>query len=256
MSHAPVLPRAALLAALAAAFLAPARPAQAGVVFTGSATNPEVGTVASGTAEFRVVGNTLTVVLTNTTSPRTAAQGNALTGVSFDVNGMHPTLSLTGITLTAGSQLWTSKTASTTSASLSGSWTDALGSSPLGDYGVATTGFGSRFAAGNITLGNGGPNYGIVAAGTFDGTNVAFSGSQFPFVQDSLTFTFTGASGLNESQISDVKLLFGTDGTGVVGATTGPSITAVPEPSSVMLGLSAAAGLSGFASWRRRRGAK
>lgn len=216
--------------------------ARASTLFVGSGLNPETGSSVAGTAAFAISGNNLTLVLTNTTSPRTTAQGDALTGVTFDVSAGSPPLALTSIILTAGSALWTSKLSSTTSPTLAGSWTDVLGGSPLAAYGVATTGFNNRFNGGSITLGNASPDYGIVAANTFNGTNVAFGGSQFPFAQDSLTFTFSGASGVSESQIANVDLLFGTDGTGIV--TTVP----VPEPSSAAMW-----GVAGFLAARRRR---
>jgi hypothetical protein len=104
----------------------------------------------------------------------------------------------------------------------------------LASYGVATTGFNGRFHGGSISLGNSSPNYGIVAANTFNGTNVVFGGSQFPFIQDSLTFTFTGVSGINESQFADVKLLFGTNGTGIVPANP-PLGGAAPEATSFLI---------------------
>ena len=241
---APIPHRRSLVAsgvAAAGLALAVAAMADASVVFTGTGTNPEVGGPASGSASFSISGSTLTVVLTNTTSPRTTAQGNALTGFTFDLTGGSASLSLTNLALTSGSVIWTSKFASNTSDPLNGSWTTALGASPLGQYGASTSGFGGAFNGGSISLGNSGPNYGIVAAGTFDGTNVSFGGSQFPFIQNSLTFTFTGIGGFSESQIANVKLCFGTDGTGVV--------TTVPGPAGIaLLGL---AGLTG----RRRRAA-
>ncbi|HVT27519.1 MAG TPA: XDD4 family exosortase-dependent surface protein [Lacipirellulaceae bacterium] len=200
----------------------------AAVFFSGSGNNPEAAANASGEASFAISGNTLTVVLTNTTSPRTAAQGNALSGIAFDIDSASPTLSLTNTALTSGSAIWTSKTASNTSDPLSGSWTDVLGSTPPASYGVSTSGFNSRFNGGSISLGNSSPDYGIVAAGTFDGSNVSFAGSKFPFIQKSLTFTFSGIAGISESQISNVQFLFGTDGTGLVTST-------VPEPHAVFL---------------------
>jgi hypothetical protein len=113
-----------------------------------------------------------------------------------------------------------------------------VGSSPLGRYGVATTGFNGAFQGGSISLGNASPGYGIVAAGTFDGTNgVSFGGSQFPFVQDSLTFTFSGAAGLSDANIANVKFLFGTDGTGIVNASPG---SPNPAPGGLVLLASAA----------------
>jgi len=213
---------------------------QASVEFTGSGLNPEVNANASGSALFTITGNTLTVVLTNTTAPRTTAQGNALTGVVFDITGGSPVLALSGIALTSGSDIWTSKFAANTSDPLAGSWTSVLGASPLAAYGAATTGFSGAFNGGSISLGNSGPNYGIVANDTFDGTNVAFGGSQFPFIQRSLTLTFTGANGVSESQLANVRILFGTDGTGV--------ITTVPAPGALAL-----LALSGAVAMRRRR---
>ena len=236
-------PRGVGAAALAAA-LACTAASSASVVFSGTGYNPEASTTASGTALFSVSGGTLSVVLTNTTLPRTTAQGNALTGIVFDVNGSSPSLALTGIALTSGSEIWTSKTAHNTVNPLAGSWTSVLGSTPLAEYGAATTGFNGAFNGGSISLGNASPNYGIVAAGTFDGSNVSFGGSQFPFIQNSLTLTFSGASGLSESAIANVKFLFGTDGTGVVGGNL------IPAPGALAL-----LGLGGITLRRRRRAA-
>jgi hypothetical protein len=201
------------------------------MIFTGSGNNPEVSANASGSATFTISGSSLIVVLQNTTSPRTADAGNALTGVTFDVNTTSPTLTLNSTALTGGSAIWTSETSSNTSDPLDGSWTTTLGATPLGEYGVATTGFNGRFNGGSISLGNSNPNYGIVAANSFDGTNVAFGGSQFPFIQDSLTFTFdiTNGAGFTEGQIANVNLLFGTDGTGIVPGDP------VPEPATLLL---------------------
>ncbi|HLO41730.1 MAG TPA: XDD4 family exosortase-dependent surface protein [Phycisphaerales bacterium] len=215
--------------------------ANAGVVFSGTGNNPEVNANASGTADFSLSGDILTVVLTNTTSPRTAAQGNALTGVTFDVTGANPGLDLTSTAL-GGSLLWTSKTASTSSANINGSWTDVLGASPLGEFGAASTGFAGRFNGGSISLGNASPNYGVVAAGTFDGTNVAFGGSQFPFIQGSVTLTFSGATGMDLAKLANVQILFGTDGTGNI------TTTKVPAPGSLAL-----LAMAGAVAGRRRR---
>lgn len=217
--------------------------ANAAVLFSGTGFNPEAGTNASGTALFAISGNTLTLTLNNTTSPRTTAQGNALTGVAFDfLNAMPvPTLTLVSTALGSGAQLWSSKTAFVTSANINGSWTNVLGSSPLANFGAASTGFAGAFNGGSIGLGNSSPNYGVVAPGTFTGSNsVAFGGAQFPFVQGALVLTFTGVAGLSEAQISNVRLLFGTDGSG--------SITLIPSQGSIAL-----LGLAGLVAGRRRR---
>ena len=216
---------------------------QAAVLFSGSGLNPEVNATASGTALFQISGNLLTVTLNNTTLPRTTAQGNALTGIAFDIVGVTPmpTLTLLSTTLGSGAQLWTSKTAFVTSSNINGAWTNVLGSSPLANFGAASTGFAGAFNGGSIGLGNSSPNYGIVAPGTFTGSSgVAFGGSQFPFVQGSLVLTFSGVANANEAQIRNVRLLFGTDGTGV--------ITLIPTPGSAVL---VGAGL--IVARRRRR---
>jgi hypothetical protein len=239
--------RRILFSALLAGLLFHPQPARAGLLFSGSGYNPEAGAAASGTALFSVSGDTLTLVLTNTTQPRTAAQGNALTGVAFDIDPGSPALTLVGIALTPGSSIWTSRTSSNTAGPLAGSWTDVLGGSPSGEYGIATTGFGGAFRGGSITRGNASPDYGIVADGTFPGP---FGGSRFPFIQRSLTFTFTGASGLSEGDVGNVKLLFGGDGSGVVDAT--PTTASNPEPSTLALTLLGALGLAGWGARRRR----
>lgn len=216
---------------------------QAAVLFTGTGFNPEAATNASGSALFQISGNLLTVTLNNTTAPRTTAQGNALTGIAFDFQNAIPVpvLTLVSTALGSGAQLWSSKTSFVTSANINSSWTNVLGSSPLANFGAASTGFAGAFNGGSIGLGNSSPNYGIVAPGTFTGSNsVAFGGAQFPFVQGALVLTFSGVAGLSEAQISNVKLMFGTDGTGV--------ITLVPTPGSIAL-----VGLAGLFAGRRRR---
>jgi MYXO-CTERM domain-containing protein len=220
----------------AAAFTAGA---SAAVTFSGSGNNPEVSGNAAGSAEFSISGNTLTVTLTNTTAPRTTAQGNALTGVAFDLIGSSPSLVLTNVALGSGAFLWGNETSNSAPANINGSWTSVLGASPLAAYGAASSGFAGRFNGGSISLGNSGPNYGIVAADTFDGSNVSFGGSQFPFVQTSLVLTFTGVSGISEGQIGNVSILFGTDGTGVI---------QTPTPGAI-----APLMLAGLAALRRRR---
>ncbi|MGQ0627755.1 MAG: XDD4 family exosortase-dependent surface protein [Phycisphaerales bacterium] len=231
----------AFLSATTVALLAGS--ASAAVTFTGTGNNPEVNGLASGSATFSVSGNTLTVTLTNTTSPRTTAQGNALVGVAFDVNGSAPGLDLTSVTLGAGAAVFTNGSTSNTSTNLNGSYTDVLGASPLAAYGASSSGFAGRFNGGSISLGNSGPNYGVVADGTFENGGGAgpFGGSQFPFIQSSIVLTFTGAAGISEDLINNVSILFGTDGTGVV-------ITRVPAPSAAAL-----LGLGALAAGRRRR---
>jgi hypothetical protein len=225
------------LAAALAAGLAPSA-ARATVLFTGAGTNAETGDSVSGAVSFSVSGNTLTVMLTNTTPGGTTTRGDVLQGVSWDVDGTGPVLGFPTVALTspgsatADDRIFTDKTNANISDPLDG-YTNALGATPIGEYGISSTGFNGAFAAGTIPLGTGGTDYGIVAAGTFPsppgaGVN-GFSGSAFPLIQKSLTFTLTGATGLSESSITNVQLLFGTDGTGVIPAAV------VPEPASLAM---------------------
>jgi len=170
-----------------------------------------------------------------------------MTGVVFDVNGSPlPALSLTSISLTSGSQIDTGKSTINNAAPLSGSWTSHLSSGAGFEFGVATTGFNGLFQGGTITRGNSSPDYGLIA----DGTSLASGFPKFPYIDKSLTFSFSGATGLTESEITDVNLLFGTDGTGRID----PPPAAAPEPGSLTLAGMGIAGIAGFA--RRRIGRK
>jgi len=201
----------------------------------------------SGKVDFSVSGNTLTIVLTNTTSgPVTQDQGNALTGIGFSITGSAPSLSLSTIALTSGSDIWTSTSSHNTSNALSGSWTSQVASSPAPatgiQYGVATTGANGNFNGGSISRGNASPDYGIIS-----GPGSSVSGSKFPFIENSLTFTLSGASGLDLSKLSNFRFFFGTDG----GNLTTPQSVA-PEPSSLGIAALGALGMLCYARRRRR----
>jgi hypothetical protein len=232
-----------------------AAPCRAGL-FVGSGTNAETGDSVSASALFEIIsGDTLKITLNNTTLGGTLLRGDILTGLVWDINGATPVLAFPTTALTAGSDIFTDKITSNTSDPVNGTWTNVLGATPISQYGVSTTDFSGAFSAGTITLGTGNVDYGIVSNdppnGTFpappgSGTSGSFNASAFPLIQDTLTFTLTGISGVSQSQITDVKFLFGSDGTGII-----PAVSAVPEPSSFALasiGI-AAAGLVGL---RRR----
>ena len=212
---------------------------RADYVTSGTGKNIETGNQVAAAATFKVSGSILTLTLTNTTVGGTTRRGDVLQGIAFNIGGINPVLSLTNIALTSpGSsstddRIFTSKTSANTSDPLSGSYTNVLGTNSIAEFGVSSTGFNGAFAAGSITRGTGGADYGIVAAGTFppgSGVN-GFSGSAFPLIQESLTFTFQVNGNLAESQLEGIKFLFGTAGTGVINAST----PAVPEPSSLVL---------------------
>jgi hypothetical protein len=240
-------PTTSLIVAAALAIGSVAAPASATVIFSGTGPTENAGHTGSGTAAFTLSGSTLTLLLTNT-SGDTTDQGDALMGIVFSIAGNQTlTFDMTGPTcgmqLGGGSAIWTDGTTSNTSDALCGSWTNALAASPTipAEFGVAATGFGGEFNGGSITLGNASPDYGIVGASTFPGS---INGSKFPFIQNSLLFTFGVSSGtFNETDINGVSLLFGTDGTADVGTTCTRGCTSlqVPEPNPLaLLGIGAA----------------
>lgn len=67
---------------------------------------------------------------------------------------------------------------------------------------------------GNAIPINKGPDYGVVAAGTFSSSGSNFNGSAqvFPYAQNALRFVFTSGTPFTEASISQVGFLFGTQG--------------------------------------------
>jgi hypothetical protein len=222
---------------LASMVLLTAMPTSAAVRFTGSGTNAETGSVGqSAQADFRLVGDILTLSLINTTGV-TAEQGDALTGILFDF-AVPAVLKLESISLATGSDLWLSQTRVDDSQNLAGSWTDVLASPPriAASYGLATTGFGGEFKGSSITRGNSSPDYGIVGQNTFPTNKIG--GAQYPFVQNGLTFKIRVSPGaLTLADLSHVRFLFGTSGTGWIPATSEIAIPndEIPEPGSMFL---------------------
>jgi hypothetical protein len=194
--------------------------AQATVSFSGSGYNPETGNSGlSAQANFTVLGSQLILTLANTTRV-TAVQGDALTGLVFNTDRKLG-LELDSIRLSDGSHVWTSATSYNDTISLAESWTDQLADSSRlsASAGVATTGFNGVFKAKEIEQGNASPDYGSIGPGTLP--NSSLGGARYPFIQNSLTFVFKledGEQSFLETDIHDVRFLFGTNGQGVIAA--------------------------------------
>lgn len=215
----------------------------------------------SGTAQFTVNGNLLTIVLSNTSSQQMTGLGQILTGLTWDVSGSPGALMSGSATIGAGSGLVGPASGTT---NLSGEWgyqgNLTAGSSPsgaIGSHGVSavgdvnlgadTYGPSSRFNTSSNLSGPssgslGGVDYGIL------GSNVNVSASPFlnqgPYVQGNspgtmvFTFNFTGAVGA----ITNVQPFFGSDGAFLI-----------PEPVTFILW---GAGLTGLGGYLRRRKSK
>nr|UXE44286.1 hypothetical protein Hi04_10k_c1889_00007 [uncultured bacterium] len=180
----------------------------------------------SASVTFDVTGaNTLTIVLTNTSSADVLVPSDLLTAVFFKTTG---TLSPIGAALTSGSGLYFSP----------GNSND-VGA----DWGYATTAISdgnsnSGFEPVSVAR----LQYGITSAG--DDLN---TGSQDnPLIKNSVTFTLSTTPDFDLSKVHDIQFQYSN------GSSFGSSPAAVPEPISLIsLGL----GLSGvmFLWWRKQR---
>jgi len=203
----------------------------------------DAGNGLSATADFTLVGNTLTILLTNTsTDPFGGQDGSAgmiLSSLNFDLP--------TGINITdgaaalgAGSQVVTSTNTT--------SWSVYGGSYDLNDkYGFSNTGIGNTGSSVylNATSALTSHNNGGVAVTSFDGaTGIANNGLDFGlvadgshdignnrlFIQDSVLLTLTLNSALSDLSFLDSGsyVEFGSDSSFVRGHE-------VPEPTSLLL---------------------
>jgi len=251
----PLVRIAGVLIALMLAVGLNARVAQAiPITFTTSGTVPSTGDTVSASAEFTVLsGGNLQIVLTNTTSGGTLANGDALTDLFFTVIAADPVLAMSSAT---GNTLNPSATGVDLKAVNKGDGTWEFVGHPGSTFGVNENGVNFPYEYGLSTAGDGGlfngdlidgPDYHIVAAGTdlnLDGLK------NFPAVDTSATFVISGYSGLTEANIRNVAFSFGTT-PDLVSEGGGPPQQVIPEPTTVaLLGI----GLCGLLLGKRRKG--
>lgn len=195
------------------------------------AINPLTGTPVSGTADFSLSGNTLTLTLSNTIVGIGSA-GQLLTGLTFALsNG-------SGVSIS-------SQTGDLVNVNSDKTFTD-LGTTGLG-WGFGTTGSNTfevcMICTGGVTSGVT-PHQGILgpasADGSYDNANNSITGNgpHNPFVNGTGIYKFSVPTGVT---VSNVFFQFGT--------TPGGAISA-PEPSSILL---LSLGLLGLALLTSRR---
>lgn len=247
-----ILPAAMFLAAVVAA------PVQA-VTVTGSGAGFN-GATLEAQATFDITGDILTISLKNiatadeeTGSPGQDTPTNTLTGLFFDFAGS--SLSKDTATITAGSLLQGNTcnigTCDNTTTDVGGefgfatSWTGG----PSAGYGISSSGYiggaGTLFGGANLDnpLAPDGINFGIISSLGIYNPNGGLAGD--PVIQDTVTFTLTGATGLNVADISNVSFQYGT-------SFEESNIPAVPVPAAVWLFGSGLLGLVGVARRSRK----
>ena len=246
----PALSAATLLAAVAAS------PAQA-LTVTGSGAGFN-GATLDAQATFDIGGDVLTITLTNLADADEELGGldtpaNTLSGLFFDFAGS-PALTKDAATITAGSLLQGGTCsigpcdASTTDVGGEFGFATSWSGGPSAGYGISSSGYiggeGTLFGGANLDnpAAPDGINFGIISSLGVYNPNGGLAGD--PVIQDTVTFTFNGASGLLVSDISNVSFQYGTD-------FAESNIPGVPVPAALWLFGSGLLGLAGVA--RRRR---
>jgi hypothetical protein len=186
--------------------------AQATVVWTDSSTVG--GNAVTASASFTISGNTLTIVLKNT-SPAAGLEAptNTLTGLSFLLTGLDPVL--TPVSAISPNAIFSSGSCNAnpctgTNVNVGGEWgyqNNFSGKEGIGSAGYITTGL-----SGNLGNFNGqnlqnptsldGIQFGIISA-THGSLNGGLSGQAL--IDDTIILTLTGVSGFTEDQIGSVS---------------------------------------------------
>jgi len=230
------------------------------ITFTGSGSN--AGGNLEASALFFFNGDELILTLTNTATNDNNSAGkdisaNTLSGVFFDIGG-NPVLAPLSAWVAPGSQLIQPGACSpgpctNGTSNVGGEWYFSdWDETALAAFGIASSGYigGSNPTFGGPNLddpansGNG-INFGIVSNDPSFNPNGGLAND--PLIQNSVVFTFSGASGVSIGDISNVSFQYGTD-------LVEPNITStpgepIPEPATMAL---VTTGFAGLAAWRWR----
>jgi PEP-CTERM motif len=241
---------AAVAASAAIALAAAPSTSWASFTETFTASGTVGGSNVGSEVTFTSNGSTLTIVLTETTAATGPAQ--LLDGLFFTITGANPTLGSAPLPTTAANKLFTDQSTSS-AVDITGSW---LLVEPVANgfaYGLSAVGGSGLFPANQFTLGGGGDDYGVAGTGTGLGAN-NFK-NKFPLVENTVTFTLQGFSGIGISSVEfgyNSALSETLTGACTEGCGSEPQEVPVPEPATVaFFGLS----LAGLGLLRRRSAA-
>lgn len=245
------------------------------VPITYSATGSTGGVSVSATASFDLVGNALTIVLTNTSAanPSQDVPGSTLTGVFWNFSGAH-VLTTVSAMLTSGSSIYgtCSLVNCTNLTDVSGEFGYKANSGPNGEkFGIASSGYISNPGSNIGNFNNGADGVNLDGPDSLDGINFGIVSNAagynpngglaaVPVITNSVTFKLNGVAGLTNADITGVRFQYGTafnefsmsggPGDGGDDGGGGGSSNFIPEPGSLLL---MGIGLMGLASnWRRR----
>lgn len=236
----------------------------AGVIYTGSdnPTSPQH----SARAEFSLVGTTLTLLLTNTSTVNVLVPSDVLTGILFKTtNTLTPmTASLpsgsvavnTNSVITNVDEGWGYRTTPAVDSSLTRGFNSVLSATG------AFTGLGQSTFSTNSNTNLGGLDYGIVDANYNSSTTNANQGVTKVFlVKNSVQFTFAVSNGFSLSELGNtVNFQYGTNAAEKFSDRTpgnfyghlDPPANAVPEPGSIAFMVAGALGMLGYRVRNRR----
>lgn len=219
---------------------------KADVTFTGAS-----GNLAASTT-FSISGDYLTVLLANPSTHDALVPTDVLTAVFWSVS---PSITLIPVSavLTAGSTVLFGNT--DPGGAVGGEWAYKAGLSGApgnAAQGIGSAGFG-LFGPPDLFPGNNlqGPDspdgiqYGLTSAGDNPATGNSPVTGDNALIRDSVTFLFSGATGLNLNEITGVSFQYGT-------ALCDPNVPGVPIPPTALLLGSGLIGL-GALGWRRRK---